>query len=78
MAEHCTQCRGTGKVKTVDTFDLVACLHCTGTGIEPEEKTTPTRQHIIGPFNTYRGMKRDAMIIVGLVIIWLVLNGTIF
>ena len=56
----------------------VTCLTCLGSGIKPEEKTTPTRQHIIGPFNTYRGMKRDAMIIVGLVIIWLVLNGTIF
>lgn len=65
MAEHCTQCDGTGKV------NRKACLHCAGTGIEPEKEPTFQMRHF-GPIHTYPGMKRDAMIIVGLIVLLLV------
>ena len=67
MTEHCSQCGGTGKVKRV------ACLHCAGTGIEPEQKPESKMRHF-GPFHTYPTMKRDAVIIVGLVFLLLVIN----
>lgn len=68
MAEHCTDCKGTGKI------NRVACLHCAGTGIEPEQKPVFQMKHF-GPLHTYPGLKRDAMIVVGLIILMLVLKA---
>lgn len=65
MAEHCELCQGTGK-RELDN-KMVACLHCTGTGIEPETKTT-SKAKSIGPFHAYPLMRRDAVILVGLIV----------
>ena len=64
MAEHCTECEGTGKVARK------TCLHCTGTGIEPGLVTTRR----VGPFRMYPGMKRDALILAGLIVALIVFN----
>ena len=74
--QHCTQCQGTGKVKPNGSRNPIACLRCAGTGIEPEQEQKPTYQmKHFGPFHTYPGMKRDAMIVVGLIILMLVLKS---
>ena len=75
MAEqqHCSECQGTGKTKLTGTRSLVACLHCAGTGIEPVTPK-PAGRKIIGPLHTYPGMKRDAMIIVCLIVLMLVIR----
>jgi len=67
MAEHCTQCGGTGKTPNSD----LACLHCAGVGIEPKK----AKPKSIGPFHTYPGFGKHLAITIGLIIVWLLLGG---
>lgn len=69
MAEHCKECNGTGKLPNNQ-----ACLTCIGSGIRPEEKPA-FQPRSIGPVHTYRGMKRDFMIIMGLVALLFIINA---
>lgn len=64
--EHCTECHGERTVTRDDK--QVTCLHCAGTGIEPTAKR-------VGPFGSYAGMRRDAVILVGLIVFLFLLNA---
>ncbi len=66
MAEHCTECSGTGKTPN----NGLACLHCAGTGIEP----VATKPKSFGPFHTYPGFGRHLAITIGLVIVLIIIN----
>lgn len=74
--EHCTQCQGTGKVRQENNLNSVTCLQCAGSGIAPEQKPVHNAGRI-GPFRLYPAFKRDLIILVGLIVLLLVLNGSI-
>ncbi len=67
MAEHCTECGGTGKTPNSD----LACLHCAGIGVEP----AVAKPKSIGPFHAYPGLGKHLAITIGLIILLIVING---
>ena len=71
----CKWCEGTGMRKLGETLEPVVCIHCNGTGIAHEEANTHQRRHLFGPFYVYPNLKRDVVILIGLVLLLVVLRA---
>ena len=67
MAEHCTECGGTGKAPDSN----LACLHCAGIGIEPGV-AEPKKKAM---FHTYPGLGKHLLITAVLIILLIVINA---